>query len=188
MVFSIPTHTGRLAQCEDVLVASTSGARHQGSTVRPAEQRHRGTTLDRRRCRADTLKCQVTRQEREALQIRAEEEEEDEQGSFASGASRFGALVNTLLFGAASRIERGTSICVSCRGGGTILCPDCQATGIQGNASASRNSSSRLKGLMGTKSKEKEWVVSNRCKSCRGYGRRECPHCDGEGRRFSEWL
>lgn len=46
----------------------------------------------------------------------------------------------------------------------------------------------RLKGLMGAKSKEKEYIVSNRCKTCRGYGRRECPQCDGTGRRFSEWL
>jgi len=41
---------------------------------------------------------------------------------------------------------------------------------------------------MGAKSKEKEYIVSNRCKTCRGYGRRECPQCDGTGRRFSEWL
>jgi len=126
MAFTMPSSTGRVPQVEDTLIASTSSRRHLDGTIKPTVHRCFTTTGNHQRCKTNMQKCQVTRQEREAQQIKAEEEEEEAQrGGFASGASRFGNLVNTLLFGAASRIERGTSVCVPCRGNGTVLCPDC---------------------------------------------------------------
>lgn len=42
----------------------------------------------------------------------------------------FGNLVGSLLTGAASRLERGTTTCRACRGTGTCNCPGCKASAL----------------------------------------------------------
>ena len=43
----------------------------------------------------------------------------------APADDRLGGGVGSLLYGAASRIERGSATCLSCKGTGACSCPDC---------------------------------------------------------------
>ena len=74
MVFTIANCNGRLPRLEEPPIASTSSRVPLVGTFRPTEQRHFDTTWDRQRCRSVTQKSR--KQEREAQQIQAEEEEE----------------------------------------------------------------------------------------------------------------
>ncbi|KAK9818723.1 hypothetical protein WJX74_003373 [Apatococcus lobatus] len=96
-------------------------------------------------------------------------------------------LVNDLLFGAASRLDRGMTTCVACRGTGTCNCSTCQGTGTLSNKKANLNqikhASNRLQSLMGggQTHRDTEWMMTNRCRKCHGHGRMPCPACEGRG-------
>lgn len=47
-------------------------------------------------------------------------------GSGKGGGNLFQNLIGSLLTGAASRLERGTTTCLVCRGTGTCTCPSCK--------------------------------------------------------------
>ncbi|GFR44444.1 hypothetical protein Agub_g5655 [Astrephomene gubernaculifera] len=106
----------------------------------------------------------------------------------------FKQTVDVLLNRAASSLERGPCTCLSCRGGGTVECPHCKATGRLGEvaverASLLRNAVRRFRMAVGLTPHEvpyatSEWVRTNRCPRCRGSGRLLCELCGGTGLRF----
>lgn len=49
-------------------------------------------------------------------------------GRGSGGGNLFQNLIGSLLTGAASRLERGTTTCLVCRGTGTCTCPTCKVS------------------------------------------------------------
>eukprot|EP00891_Asterochloris_glomerata_P008229 jgi/Astpho2/8229/Aster-01318 len=108
------------------------------------------------------------------------------QGAAESGTS-FGTLVQTLLFGAASRLERGRATCLRCQGSGTANCPSCKGGGVlkadKVKINQVRHAANKVQGMIsGNHSmRDGRWQMSNRCRKCRGTGRCTCPTCQGLG-------
>ncbi|KAK9825371.1 hypothetical protein WJX81_005877 [Elliptochloris bilobata] len=50
--------------------------------------------------------------------------------SSEASPSGLGGLVNELLYGAASSLDRGQATCRACKGTGTLECSACQGTGV----------------------------------------------------------
>ncbi|KAK9802009.1 hypothetical protein WJX73_010413 [Symbiochloris irregularis] len=96
--------------------------------------------------------------------------------------------MNQLLYGAASRLERGVTTCMQCQGTGTCDCPDCTGRGVTKPHSSAKSSGqlfNKVKSFLGQQdlSYEAKWQVTNRCTKCRGGGRVRCSVCDGFGTR-----
>mmetsp|Transcript_17907 Transcript_17907/g.53925 ORF Transcript_17907/g.53925 Transcript_17907/m.53925 type:complete len:197 (+) Transcript_17907:275-865(+) len=89
-------------------------------------------------------------------------------GRGSGGGNLFQNLIGSLLTGAASRLERGTTTCLVCRGTGTCTCPTCKGSGVLSQAAAAK--------MMKTAG-----LKTNRCMKCSGYGRTACPNCKGRG-------
>ncbi|KAK9804874.1 hypothetical protein WJX72_009695 [[Myrmecia] bisecta] len=88
-------------------------------------------------------------------------------------------LVNNLLYGAASRLERGPTTCIRCKGAGTQTCNVCKGAGVLSpekvRMNQIRHTTNRLRGV------QTDWMQSNRCRQCHGTGRITCPSCGGMG-------
>ena len=56
----------------------------------------------------------------------------------ASSSSGFTDLINELLYGAASRLERGQATCRACKGTGTLECSTCQVRGSDVSANSAQ--------------------------------------------------
>ncbi|GAX77653.1 hypothetical protein CEUSTIGMA_g5096.t1 [Chlamydomonas eustigma] len=78
-------------------------------------------------------------------------------------------LVKLLLFGSASRVQRGTCSCLQCRGNGTSSCTECKSSGLLSRGNVARSEGG---------------LTSNRCSCCHGLGHLICPSCNGSGLRF----
>lgn len=98
-----------------------------------------------------------------------------------------------LLYGAASRLERGASTCLNCKGTGAVDCAECGASGLTGRASPLKGGGRRglLRGFIkklagredtaGGVASDATFMLSNRCRKCHGLGRVPCTACGGLG-------
>jgi len=103
--------------------------------------------------------------------------------------------IGRLLYGAASRLERGASTCLSCKGTGTIDCPACAGSGLvtsprQAGKGLLRKVVGKLKAAVGrgggsSAAGDAAFILSNRCRRCHGLGRCTCGACGGMGVRAS---
>lgn len=101
------------------------------------------------------------------------------------------ALANVLLNRAASRVERGETTCLTCRGTGQCTCPACKGAGtLSPAAAASHNSlvkhaAQKLRATFDSRAEySTDWLRTNRCTRCHGVGGWVCPDCDGAGARL----
>ncbi|CAL5220688.1 g2737 [Coccomyxa viridis] len=107
----------------------------------------------------------------------------------ASSSEGFSGLVNNLLFGAASSLERGDATCAKCRGAGALSCPSCKGAGVTNQKvrmNQIRHAFNRVKNIVGIDSAsmyDTQWQMSNRCRKCHGQGRVLCSTCNGYGSR-----
>uniref|UniRef100_A0A061S535 Uncharacterized protein n=1 Tax=Tetraselmis sp. GSL018 TaxID=582737 RepID=A0A061S535_9CHLO len=99
-------------------------------------------------------------------------------------------LVNNLLKQAASRIERGETHCLHCKGKGYVPCHTCRGTGIAKPEKVKvHNSLERaFETLHHTVYNQatdqgQDFKVTNRCCGCHGRGKQVCGCCRGSGRR-----
>lgn len=99
-------------------------------------------------------------------------------------------LVERLLARASSRLQRGTTTCLRCKGCGTIDCEQCQGSGLLSQESTRVGSLKRAVekvGAMLTGSKATgpyrsgSWTKTNRCYRCNGAGKVVCTECGGTG-------
>lgn len=116
-----------------------------------------------------------------------EAEEQDEALRGLPGLGR-------LLYGAASRLERGASTCLNCKGTGAVDCAECGASGLTGRASPLKGRRGLLRGVVGKLkslvgrgdtaggvASDAAYMLSNRCRRCHGLGRVPCTACGGLG-------
>lgn len=100
--------------------------------------------------------------------------------------------IGRLLYGAASRLERGTSTCLQCKGSGTVDCKDCGGSGLTTSPRAAgtgllRKVLGKLKSVVGkgvpggSAMGDAAFILSNRCRRCHGLGRMTCGACGGLG-------
>ncbi|CAK0783393.1 hypothetical protein CVIRNUC_006592 [Coccomyxa viridis] len=116
-----------------------------------------------------------------------EEKTAHSEGANSSGG--FSGLVNNLLFGAATSLERGDATCAKCRGCGAVSCPSCKGAGVKNQKvrmNQIRHAFNRVKNMVGIDSAsmyDTQWQMSNRCRKCHGQGRVLCSFCNGIGAR-----
>ena len=100
--------------------------------------------------------------------------------------------IGRLLYGAASRLERGASTCLSCKGTGTVDCAECAGSGLvtsprQVGKGLLRKVVGKLKAVVGRgggaggATGDAAFILSNRCRRCHGLGRCTCGVCGGMG-------
>lgn len=87
-------------------------------------------------------------------------------------------------------MQRGMSSCQRCQGTGRVVCNACQGAGILQPAKVAkmnqlRHATNKLVSLgkASPSMHDADWLVSNRCKRCRGSGAVECVSCQGSGKR-----
>jgi hypothetical protein len=100
--------------------------------------------------------------------------------------------IGRLLYGAASRLERGASTCLQCKGTGTVDCKECAGSGLTTSPrAAGRGLLRRVVGTLksvvgrgppgGAAAGDAAFILSNRCRRCHGLGRITCGACGGLG-------
>lgn len=102
------------------------------------------------------------------------EGEEEEKTSSAY----FPSLVKSLLWNAASGLQRGSAGCRNCQGTGTVTCPACGGSRISSSKLTAKQRSAQRIESQGKQAGS--WRVSNRCTQCSG-GVIKCPVCSGTG-------
>lgn len=121
-------------------------------------------------------------------------DQDEEQGflqwsadNLGQAANSVGSAVQSLLYGAASRMQRGTTHCIKCKGTGLCECPKCKGKGVidpsKVRMNQMRHSANKLRVMLGDKPGmyEGQWQLTNRCSRCHGLGQCACPACDGRG-------
>jgi RecJ-like exonuclease len=92
---------------------------------------------------------------------------------------------------ASLRTERGPAFCRSCQGSGYLTCNACKGAGILEAArrmNSLRHGVNKLGALLNPggaspSMHDSDWMVSNRCRRCRGSGSVACTTCGGSGKR-----
>lgn len=111
---------------------------------------------------------------------------EDEQQEHHTGGP-FGALVDFFLNRASSSLTRGPATCLTCKGVGACECPLCKGAGIMDKEASRmntmRHATQKMKQVLHVDraNYNTEWLMTNRCRRCRGCGRVACPTCGGLG-------
>lgn len=119
-----------------------------------------------------------------------------EQNIMAQSAGYMTGLVNDLLYGAASRMERGQTTCIKCKGSGTLPCSICKGQGvvqpdkIKKAADPVRQAANKVSSMLGgsnSSSYNSHMLRSNRCQKCHGAGTCTCSVCQGHGFRGGDF-
>ncbi|KAF6261026.1 hypothetical protein COO60DRAFT_1503781 [Scenedesmus sp. NREL 46B-D3] len=111
--------------------------------------------------------------------------EDEQQSQQTSGP--FGALVDFFLNRASSSLTRGPATCLTCKGVGACECPLCKGAGIMDKEASRmntvRHAAQKMKEVLHVDraNYNTEWLMTNRCRRCRGCGRVACPTCGGLG-------
>lgn len=107
-----------------------------------------------------------------------------------------GGIVNDLLYGAASRMERGQTTCIKCKGTGSCVCPNCKGQGVvqpdklKRAADPVRQAANMVSSMLGGSNSSEynsHMLRSNRCQTCHGAGQCTCPTCQGHGFRGDDY-
>ncbi|DBA73251.1 TPA: hypothetical protein ACH3X1_011314 [Trebouxia sp. C0004] len=113
-----------------------------------------------------------------------------EQNFMSQSSGYLSGIVNDLLYGAASRMERGQTTCIKCKGSGTCLCANCKGQGVvqpdklKRAADPVRQAANKVSSMLGGSNSSQynpHMVRSNRCQKCRGSGQCTCSACQGHG-------
>lgn len=143
---------------------------------------HTATATTRRTSRLEATKSNKSTQEQQGV-------------ATPSAGQSFTGLVNDLLFGAASRMERGRTTCIQCKGSGTCTCINCRGQGIvkpdklKKASDPVRQAANAVSSMLGSSSSTQynsHMLRSNRCQKCHGSGVRTCNACHGIGFRGDE--
>lgn len=118
-----------------------------------------------------------------------------EQNMVSQSAGFVTGLVNDLLYGAASRMERGQTTCIKCKGSGACACPNCKGQGIvqpeklRKAADPVRQAANKVSSLLGGSNSNDytHMLRSNRCQKCHGSGKCTCSTCQGHGFRGDDY-
>ncbi|KAF8058121.1 hypothetical protein HT031_005781 [Scenedesmus sp. PABB004] len=112
---------------------------------------------------------------------------EEEQAAAGEAPGAFQQLFDRLLNRASSSLKRGPATCLTCKGQGSCQCPACKGQGLldkdHARMNVMRHTAQKVKQVLNIdrSNYDTEWLVTNRCRRCRGYGNIACPTCGGLG-------
>ncbi|KAL3146787.1 hypothetical protein ABBQ38_014769 [Trebouxia sp. C0009 RCD-2024] len=137
-----------------------------------------------------------SRQEKAKKPSETPQTRQGEQNIVAQSAGYMTGLVNDLLYGAASRMERGQTTCIKCKGSGTLPCSECKGQGVvqpdklKKATDPVRQAANRVSSMLGGSSSSNynsHMLRSNRCQKCHGAGTCTCSVCQGHGFRGDDY-
>lgn len=148
-----------------------------------------GQAREQAQAKRTAWQLRATRNSKQDRVTKQTEEVKAKQGD-SNIMSQFSGLVNELLYGAASRMERGQTTCIACKGSGTCVCANCKGQGImqakqlQKAKDPVRQAANKVQSMLGGSSSTSYSTTalrSNRCPKCHGNGQLVCHSCEGRG-------